>query len=71
MAEPILELGQQQQWEAVPPYQLLERSNIDPSGPPSLLWSPWLELGAAIVRYQSSNSVLIQNLSVVLPANKL
>ena len=24
MAEPVLELGQQQHWEAVPPYQLLE-----------------------------------------------
>ena len=24
MAEPVLGLGQQQQWEAVPPYQLLE-----------------------------------------------
>ena len=31
-----------------------ERSNSDSSGPPSLLWSPWLELGAAIVEYQSS-----------------
>jgi len=44
-----------------------ERSNNDSSGPPSLLWSPWLELGAEIVRYQSSNSVLIQNLSVSSP----
>ena len=24
MAEPVLALGQQQQWEVVPPYQLLE-----------------------------------------------
>ena len=31
-----------------------ERSNNDSSGPLSLLWSPWLELGAAIVRYQCS-----------------
>ena len=24
MTEPVFELGQEQQWEAVPPYQLLE-----------------------------------------------
>ena len=24
MVEPVLEMGQQQQWEAVPPYQLLD-----------------------------------------------
>ena len=41
-----------------------ERSNSDSSGPPSLLWSPWLELGAAIIKYQSSDSIPILNLSI-------
>ena len=31
-----------------------ERSSSDSLGPPSLLWSPWLELGVAIVKYQYS-----------------
>ena len=34
-----------------------ERSNIDSSGPPSLLWYPWLELGAA------NNQVLVLRLN--------
>ena len=45
-----------------------ERSNIDSSGPPSLLWSPWLELGAAIIKYQSSDLAQILNLSVNSPS---
>ena len=45
-----------------------ERLNNDSSGPPSLLWSPWLELGAAVVKYQSSDSVSILNLSVSSPS---
>ena len=41
--KPVKCCGQQQQWEAVPPYQIPgERSNSDFSGPPSLLWSPWI-----------------------------
>ena len=32
-----------------------ERSNRDFSGPPSLFWSPWLELGGA------NNKVLVQD----------
>ena len=44
--KPVKCCGQQQQWESVPPYQTPgESSNNDFSGPPSLLWSPWLELG--------------------------
>ena len=43
------------------------RSNSDSLGPPSLLWSPWLELGAAIFKYQSSNLAQILNLSVNSP----
>ena len=44
-----------------------ERSDSDFSGPPSLLWSPWLELGAAneILVF---NSVLTQNYQSVLSA---
>ena len=34
-----------------------ERSNSDFSGPPSLLWSPWLELGGA------NNKVLVLRLN--------
>ena len=34
MAEPVLELGQQQQWEVVPPYQLLESAQtVTPQDP--------------------------------------
>ena len=34
MVEPVLELGQQQQWEAVPPYQLLESAQtVTPKDP--------------------------------------
>ena len=44
-----------------------EHSNNDSSGPLSLLWSPWLELGAAMVKYQSLDSVSILNLSVSSP----
>ena len=43
MAEPVLELGQQHQWEAIPPYQLLERTQTaSPQGPRAFFWSPWL-----------------------------
>ena len=45
-----------------------ERSNRDSSGPPSLLWSPWLELGAANIKYHSSDLVPILNLSVSSPS---
>ena len=41
-----------------------ERSNSDSSRPPSLLWSPWLELSATIIKYQSSHSIPILNLSI-------
>ena len=64
MTEPVLELGLQQQWEAVPPYQLLESAQTVTPQPPSLLWFPWLELGAAIIKYQSSNPIQILNISV-------
>ena len=45
-----------------------ERSNSDSLGPPSLLWSAWLELGATIVKYQSLDSVSILNLTVSSPS---
>ena len=44
-----------------------ERSDSDFSGPPSLLWSPWLELGAAN-QIPVFNSVLTQNFQLVLLA---
>ena len=44
-----------------------ERSNNDFLGPPSLLWSPWLELGAAN-QIPVFNSVLTQNYQSVLSA---
>ena len=69
MAEPVLELGQQQQLEVVPPYQLLESAQTaTPQDPRACSGFPGLELGAAMVRYQYSNSVLIQNLSVSSPS---
>ena len=41
--KPVKFYGEQQQWDAVPPYQIPgECSNSDFSGPPSLLWSPWI-----------------------------
>ena len=41
--KPVKCCGQQQQWEAVPPYQTPgERSNSDFLGPLSLLWSSWI-----------------------------
>ena len=45
-----------------------ERSNSDSSGPPRLLWSPWLELGAANIKYHSLDLVPILNLSVSSPS---
>ena len=45
-----------------------ERSNSDSSGPSSLLWSPWLELGATIIKYHSSDFVPILNLSLSSPS---
>ena len=42
-----------------------ERSDNDFSGPPSLLWSPWLELGVAD-QIPVFNSVLTQNYQSVL-----
>ena len=44
-----------------------ERSDSDFSGPPSLLWSPWLELGAAN-QIPVFNSVLTLNYQSVLSA---
>ena len=44
-----------------------ERSDSYFSGPPSLLWSPWLELGAAN-QIPVFNSVLTQNYQSVLSA---
>ena len=44
-----------------------ERSNNVFSGPPSLLWSPWLELGAAN-QIPVFKSVLTQNYQSVLSA---
>ena len=44
-----------------------ERSDSDFSGPPSLLWSAWLELGAAN-QILVFNSVLTQNYQSVLSA---
>ena len=45
-----------------------ERSNSDSSGPPSLLWSPWLELGATnnqvlVLRLNTSTELISQFLS--------
>ena len=45
-----------------------ERSNSDSLGPLSLLWSPWMELGATNIKYHSSNLVPILNLSVSSPS---
>ena len=42
-----------------------ERSDSDFSGPPSLLWSPWMELGATN-QILVFNSVLTQNYQSVL-----
>ena len=48
MAEPILKLGRQQQWEVVPPYQLLESAQIaSPQDPRTCSWSPWLRTHGA------------------------
>ena len=44
-----------------------EHSDNDFSGPPSLLWSPWLELGAAN-QILVFNLVLTQNYQSVLSA---
>ena len=44
-----------------------ERSDSDFSGPPSLLWYPWLELGASN-QILVFNSVLTQNYQSVLSA---
>ena len=45
-----------------------ECSNSDSSGPPSLLWSPWMELVAENIKYHSSDLVPILNLSVSSPS---
>ena len=45
-----------------------ERPNNDFSGPPSLFWSPWLELGAAN-QIPVFNSVFTQNYQSVLSAH--
>ena len=51
-----------------------EHSKNDSLGPPSLLRSPWLELGAAVVKYQSSKlsikSELISKFSQLTSCNK-
>ena len=47
-----------------------ERSDNDFSGPPSLLWSPWLELGAVKSDTSLPNSVLTQNYQSVLSTQK-
>ena len=54
MIEPV-ELGQQQQWVAVPPYQLLESAQTTSSQDPrACSWYPWLGLGEA------NNKILVQ-----------
>ena len=54
MAEPVLELGQQKQWEVVPPYQLLESAQTaSPQDPRSCSWSPWLRTGGESKQYTS------------------
>ena len=45
-----------------------EHSDSDSSGPPSLLWSPWLELGAAMSDTSPPNLVLTLNYQSVLSA---
>ena len=51
-----------------------ERSDSDFSGPPSFLWSPWLELGAAMLDTSpqlSMNTELISKSSQLKAVNKI
>ena len=71
MTEPVSACGQQQQWEAVPPYQLLESAQTATSQDPRACSGlPGLELGVAI-QIPVFNSVLTQNYQSVLSAKKL
>ena len=68
IVKPVLSCGQQQQWEAVPPYQLLESAQTATSQDPRACSGlPGLELGAAN-QIPVFNSVLTQNYQSVLSA---
>ena len=77
-------LGQQQQWDVVPPYQLLESTQTATSQDPrACSWSPWLRTSGAsnkiLVQWLSTNSTLsskilqlnscIRSFSAVYPSN--